>query len=163
MEPGKVRFTCVPLLTSDYFWPLWCFFLVSLSLVFFFFFRLENCLEILIKSGRLPEAALFAKTYVPSHVSRVLAVWKEKMSRTSVKAAQALADPAQYPNLFPNFEDSLKAEQFYQAERKELVPASSHSQLPVGGTAVSQIWKIRKFFNFFFNFFNFFSLFFIFF
>ncbi|OQV13837.1 Coatomer subunit beta' [Hypsibius exemplaris] len=92
--------------------------------------KLENCLEILIKSGRLPEAALFAKTYVPSHVSRVLAIWKEKMGRTNVKAAQALADPAQYPNLFANFEDSLKAEQFYQAERAELVPASSHSQLP---------------------------------
>ena len=147
-----------PLLTSAM-----VFFGQSNPRCFFFFFRLENCLEILIKSGRLPEAALFAKTYVPSHVSRVLAVWKEKMSRTSVKAAQALADPAQYPNLFPNFEDSLKAEQFYQAERKELVPGSSHSQLPVGGTAVCHIQNIQKIFNFFQFFFIFFSFFFKFF
>ena len=32
--------------------------------------RLEVCLEILIKTGRLPEAAFFARTYLPSQISR---------------------------------------------------------------------------------------------
>ena len=32
--------------------------------------RLEDCLEILITSGRLPEAAFFARTYLPSQISR---------------------------------------------------------------------------------------------
>ena len=31
---------------------------------------LEKCLEILIKTNRLPEAAFLARTYLPSHVSR---------------------------------------------------------------------------------------------
>ncbi|XP_055335267.1 coatomer subunit beta'-like [Paramacrobiotus metropolitanus] len=92
--------------------------------------KLENCLEILIKSDRLPEAAFFAKTYVPSHINRVLAIWKEKMGRKNAKAAQALADPIQYPNLFGNFEDGLKAEQFYTRERQNLVPANRYNSLP---------------------------------
>lgn len=32
--------------------------------------RLEECLEILINSQRLPEAAFFARTYLPSQISR---------------------------------------------------------------------------------------------
>ena len=33
-------------------------------------FRLEECLEVLISTGRLSEAAFFARTYLPSQVSR---------------------------------------------------------------------------------------------
>ena len=32
--------------------------------------RLEVCLELLISSGRLPEAAFFARTYLPSQITR---------------------------------------------------------------------------------------------
>ena len=32
--------------------------------------RLEECLEILVNTGRLPEAAFFARTYLPSQISR---------------------------------------------------------------------------------------------
>lgn len=32
--------------------------------------RLEECLEILITTGRLSEAAFFSRTYLPSQVSR---------------------------------------------------------------------------------------------
>ena len=32
--------------------------------------RLEECLEILVSSKRLPEAAFFARTYLPSQISR---------------------------------------------------------------------------------------------
>ena len=32
--------------------------------------RLETCLEILVSTERLPEAAFFARTYLPSEVSR---------------------------------------------------------------------------------------------
>lgn len=100
--------------------------------------RLENCLDILIKSDRLPEAAIFARTHLPSHVGRVLLTWKEKMSRTNVKAAQALADPVQYPNLFPGFEQALHAEQFFRQERNQLTPASMYSQIPVNINIVRQ-------------------------
>lgn len=32
--------------------------------------KLEQCLEILISTQRLPEAAFFARTYLPSQISR---------------------------------------------------------------------------------------------
>lgn len=36
----------------------------------FLIFRLDACLELLIRTGRLPEAAFLARTYLPSQVSR---------------------------------------------------------------------------------------------
>lgn len=42
---------------------LWLIFIVCLA-------RLDNCLELLIKTNRLPEAAFLARTYLPSQVSR---------------------------------------------------------------------------------------------
>lgn len=34
--------------------------------------RLDQCLELLIRTNRLPEAAFLARTYLPSQVSRCL-------------------------------------------------------------------------------------------
>lgn len=36
----------------------------------YFFFRVDECLELLIRTNRLPEAAFFARTYAPSQISR---------------------------------------------------------------------------------------------
>lgn len=81
----------------------------------------QKALEVLIETNRLPEAAFFARTYLPSQVSRVIKLWKENVtSKTrSEKSAQALADPSEYENLFPNFDDSLKAEKFLEEKRNK--------------------------------------------
>ena len=42
---------------------------------------------------------------------RVVKLWKEEVAKTSQKASDALADPEGYENLFPDFKDTLKAEQ----------------------------------------------------
>jgi coatomer subunit beta' len=39
-------------------------------LSYFVLGKLEECLEVLVSTGRLPEAAFFARTYLPSQVSR---------------------------------------------------------------------------------------------
>jgi coatomer subunit beta' len=62
--------------------------------------RVEECLELLISAGRLPEAAFMARTYLPSEVPRLVAMWKDDLKTVSVKAAEALADPEKYPNMF---------------------------------------------------------------
>lgn len=62
---------------------------------------LQKCLNILIDTGRLPEAAFFARSYLPDKISDVVELWKEKLSQTNEKAGQSLADPKQYENLFP--------------------------------------------------------------
>lgn len=76
----------------------------------------EKALEDLIQTDRLPEAAFFARTYLPSQVSRVIGLWKESVTLKSKneKSAQALADPFEYENLFPDFAKSLAAEKYYK-------------------------------------------------
>jgi hypothetical protein len=38
-----------------------------------------NCYEILIKAERIPEAAMFARAYVPSKLNHVMNLWKERV------------------------------------------------------------------------------------
>ncbi|CAK8698584.1 coatomer subunit beta'-like isoform X2 [Clavelina lepadiformis] len=75
----------------------------------------SKCLELLINTNRLPEAAFFARTYLPSQVSRVVQLWKENLAQTNKRASDALADPEQYENLFPNMAQSLVAERYLAA------------------------------------------------
>ncbi|XP_030377041.1 coatomer subunit beta' [Scaptodrosophila lebanonensis] len=91
----------------------------------------ERCLEILIETNRLPEAAFFARTYAPSQMSRVVELWREELSKVNEKAGQSLADPAQYTNLFPGLGDALRVEQHLQAERSRKAPAALAAQLPL--------------------------------
>jgi hypothetical protein len=75
--------------------------------------KVDECIDLLIDSKRLPEAALFARTYKPSRVSEVTQLWKQVQATTNAKVAQSLADPAEYENLFPGFQDQLAAEAFF--------------------------------------------------
>ncbi|CAI2350669.1 unnamed protein product [Caenorhabditis sp. 36 PRJEB53466] len=88
----------------------------------------DKCLESLIATDRLPEAAFLARTRAPSQVPRVLELWKAKASRNSEKSSkklgESLADPIKYENLFPGFAESLKAESFVREISKIPVPAS---------------------------------------
>lgn len=86
---------------------------------------LDKCLDVLIKTDRIPEAAFFARTYAPSKVSSIVKLWKEKLSAVSEKAGQSLADPEQYENLFPGYREALKIEKFLQEESKRKIPAST--------------------------------------
>lgn len=82
---------------------------------------LDRCLDILIETDRIPEAAFFARTYMPSRVQEVVELWREKLAKVNEKASQSLADPVQYENLFPGFADALKTEEYLQnTERGEL-------------------------------------------
>jgi len=98
-------------------------------LSYFMMGKLEECLDLLVKSDRLPEAAMFARTYLPSKVSSVLPAWKAELGKTSTKAAERLADPATYENLFPKHAESLEVEKFVAKERQDLRPASSYTSV----------------------------------
>jgi len=88
--------------------------------------RIEEALGLLIDAGRIPEAAFMARTYLPSHIPRILKLWKEDLKTVNEKAAEALADPEKYPNLFPDLETALKVEQIYLSNRNTPVPAYSY-------------------------------------
>ncbi|XP_075990589.1 coatomer subunit beta' isoform X2 [Anticarsia gemmatalis] len=94
----------------------------NISFVAFFMLNdLESCLQLLIKRDKLPEAAFFARSYIPSKVSEVVKLWRDSVSATNKKIGQSLADPQQYENLFPEFAESLELELF----QRELVSSAS--------------------------------------
>jgi len=79
-------------------------------LSFFIRGQLEQCLELLISTRRMPEAAFFARSYLPSKLPQVLTWWKDHVATLSEKASKSLANPEEYKNLFPNYEQSLVEE-----------------------------------------------------
>ena len=91
----------------------------------------EACLQTLVATRRLPEAALFARTYVPSQVPQVLALWKASLEKAGkAKAAEALADPTQYSNLFPDYAYGVFAEDMFKRRRvKGLAAASEYPDM----------------------------------
>merc|ERR1711973_207541 len=80
-------------------------------------------------SNRIPEAAFFARTYLPSEVSRVVDLWRTQLGKVSEKAGQSLADPKDYPNLFPDFQASLQAEAMLKKERGQYIPAGDYLEI----------------------------------
>lgn len=53
-----------------------------------------SCIDVLLKTGRAPEAALFARTYAPSAVPATVKAWRQSLEASGKqKIAQTLADP----------------------------------------------------------------------
>ena len=61
-------------------------------------------------------------------------MWREDLSKTNPKAAQSIADPADYENLFPDLQQSLKAEQYLKRERLRPRPAADYRAVKVSIT-----------------------------
>ena len=61
------------------------YFNVSFS-SYFLLNNLEKCLEILIKSNRYPEGALFCRTYYPSKLNYILELWNYEINSEDSKS-----------------------------------------------------------------------------
>ncbi|CAN0542313.1 unnamed protein product, partial [Scytosiphon promiscuus] len=48
----------------------------------------EECLELLVSVGRVPEAAFMARTYLPSAMGRLVALWKKDLAKVSTKGCR---------------------------------------------------------------------------
>ena len=57
--------------------------------------------------------------------ARIVKLWKEDLGKINKKAADSLADPSEYENLFPEFQEAL------QAEQVSLLPVSAYSAVIV--------------------------------
>jgi len=95
-------------------------------LAYFVTGQLDSCVQVLLDTNRIPEAAFFARTYLPSRISSVLELWKNDLKKVNEKAAEALADPVKYPNLFPDLEWALKVETIYRSRKDVFVPADTY-------------------------------------
>eukprot|EP00163_Fabomonas_tropica_P001540 TRINITY_DN11144_c0_g1_i1.p1 TRINITY_DN11144_c0_g1~~TRINITY_DN11144_c0_g1_i1.p1 ORF type:complete len:1039 (-),score=297.30 TRINITY_DN11144_c0_g1_i1:144-3260(-) len=90
--------------------------------------KLVECVNLLVESGRIPEAAFFARTYVPSEMPRIVELWKEDLKTINAKAAESLANPEEYPNLFEDLPAAIQAEQLRNKLHAVPFPASSYLQ-----------------------------------
>ncbi|KAF3775944.1 Coatomer subunit beta'-2 [Nymphaea thermarum] len=72
--------------------------------------RLEECLQLLVESNRIPEAALMARSYLPSKVSEIVSLWRNDLNKVNKKASESLADPNEYSNLFDDWQIALSVE-----------------------------------------------------
>eukprot|EP00568_Trieres_chinensis_P001393 CAMPEP_0183292234 /NCGR_PEP_ID=MMETSP0160_2-20130417/1360_1 /TAXON_ID=2839 ORGANISM="Odontella Sinensis, Strain Grunow 1884" /NCGR_SAMPLE_ID=MMETSP0160_2 /ASSEMBLY_ACC=CAM_ASM_000250 /LENGTH=952 /DNA_ID=CAMNT_0025453155 /DNA_START=70 /DNA_END=2928 /DNA_ORIENTATION=+ len=92
--------------------------------------NVEACADLLISTKRLPEAAFFARTYLPSRVNEIVSLWKEDLSKVSESAAKALAAPEQNADMFPDQDIALQVESMFLAQREATrgsgIPASDY-------------------------------------
>ncbi|CAI8601205.1 unnamed protein product [Vicia faba] len=88
--------------------------------------KLEDCLQLLVESNRIPEAALMARSYLPSKVSEIVAIWRKDLGKVNPKAAESLADPEEYPNLFEDWQVALAVESKASETRGVYLPAEEY-------------------------------------
>ncbi|CAL9182937.1 unnamed protein product [Musa hybrid cultivar] len=99
--------------------------------------KLEDCLQLLVESNRIPEAALMARSYLPSKVSEIVSIWKKDLSKAcfifrllnnfvNTKAADSLANPEEYPNLFEDWQVALAVESNLADNRGKYPPAEEY-------------------------------------
>lgn len=77
---------------------------------------IQSCIDLLVKTGRIAEAAFMARTYAPSQVTNIVKEWKEDLKKFNPRKAESLADPEKYPNLFPGLQEAMEQEKLRRGE-----------------------------------------------
>ncbi|KAI6671932.1 hypothetical protein NL676_006817 [Syzygium grande] len=90
--------------------------------------KLEDCLQLLVDTDRIPEAALMARSYLPSKVSEITAIWRKDLHKVNPQAAESLADPEEYPNLFDDWQVALSVESKVAGIRGVYPPAEEYAK-----------------------------------
>jgi coatomer subunit beta' len=71
----------------------------------------DGCLDIMLTTNRLAEAAFMAHTYKPSRAADVVGRWKEGLEKSAkAKVSRLLGVPGQDDDMFPEWESYLKLE-----------------------------------------------------
>jgi len=87
--------------------------------------ELEKCIDILVDTGRLPEAVIFAKTYKPSLTAGLVKLWKAELAKCGKeKIAKTIASPDGNLELFTGWTEFLEAEESQVAGVTEGIPPS---------------------------------------
>ncbi|CAE6490017.1 unnamed protein product [Rhizoctonia solani] len=61
----------------------------------------KACAELLVKTDRAPEAALFSRTYAPSYATTAARAWRDDLdSKKKSKIADMIVNPGENPELF---------------------------------------------------------------
>ena len=72
---------------------------------------IEGCIDLLTKTGRVPEAVLFSQTYKPSLTVKTVGLWKETLeAEKKGRVAKTVGVPGEDDELFPEWEEYLRLE-----------------------------------------------------
>lgn len=63
--------------------------------------------------------------------NRVVELWREHLAKVNKKAANSLAEPQEYENLFPDWKNALKTEAYLKPQRQRAIPADKLPRVPV--------------------------------
>ncbi|XP_020398788.1 coatomer subunit beta'-1 [Zea mays] len=112
--------------------------------------KVEDCIQLLVDSNRIPEAALLARSYLPSKVLEIVAIWRDDLSKINPKATESLADPSEYPNLFEDWQVALTVEKSVASQRGNYLPADQYdARVPLDTVFTASVMKMYlKVFNF---------------
>lgn len=58
-------------------------------------------------------------------------LWRENLSKVNQKAAESLADPTEYENLFPGLKEAFVAEEYMKQTHTDLRPSSEYPLVTV--------------------------------
>ncbi|KAJ5232916.1 hypothetical protein N7468_005872 [Penicillium chermesinum] len=80
--------------------------------------EVDTCIDLLVQTGRIAEAVLFAQTYKPSRAPALVVQWKESLETSGkTKVARLIGIPPGAPNvastdddLFPEWDEYLRIE-----------------------------------------------------
>merc|ERR1712129_516741 len=73
--------------------------------VLFYIGDMEKCIDLLVETDKIPQAAMMSRAYCPSKIDFVTKIWKEKLQTISPSAASALGTPQTHPDCFPTVGD----------------------------------------------------------
>lgn len=63
-------------------------------------------------------------------------LWRENLSKVNQKAAESLADPTEYENLFPGLKEAFVVEEWVKETHADLWPAKQYPLVTVSGQGV---------------------------
>merc|ERR1712190_678441 len=78
--------------------------------ILFYLGDVRKCVDLLVETDKIPQAAMLARAYCPSKIEYVTKIWKEKLQSISPSAANALGTPQTHPDCFPVVGDYVKDE-----------------------------------------------------
>ncbi|KAH6761184.1 Coatomer [Perilla frutescens var. frutescens] len=79
-------------------------------------------------SNRITDAAFMAQSYLPTKVSETVTLWRNDLNKINHKAADSLADPEEYPNVFDDWLIAVAVEARATETRGNYPPASEYVQ-----------------------------------
>lgn len=62
-------------------------------------------------------------------------LWRENLSKVNQKAAESLADPTEYENLFPGLKEAFAVEEWVKGTHADLLPAKQYPLVTVSAHA----------------------------